>query len=281
MTRAVLVTGASSGIGEHVARGLHARGYRVLATARRADDLERLRAAGLEALALELCDSASVRAAAAEVLDRTDGSLYALFNNAGCGLPGAVEDVPRDAFRRQLEANLLGPHELVRLLLPAMRARREGRIVQNGSALALVALPYRGAYIASKFALEGLTDTLRLELHGSGVHVSLIEPGPTESGFRGRSLAELLQHVDRAHSVHRETYAVLERNLAATDHRAPFTLSPRPILASVVHALESSRPRVRYYVGAPSWGFAALRRALPARALDALARAIGRRELAS
>jgi NAD(P)-dependent dehydrogenase (short-subunit alcohol dehydrogenase family) len=263
-----------------VARGLRERGYRVLATARSAEDVARLCAAGFEGLSLELREPASIIALADEVLRRTRGELYGLFNNAGSGVPGAVEDLSAEALRDQLETNLLGPHELTRRLLPAMRRRRAGRIVQNGSALALVALPLRGAYIASKYALEGLTDTLRLELHGSGIHVSLIEPGPTTSGFRARAHGAFLRHVERERSPHREAYRVLEQHLASAEHRAPFTATPAPILRCVLHALESPRPRIRYYPGAPSRGFAVLRRLLPARALDALARAIGRRELA-
>lgn len=277
--RSILVTGCSSGVGAYAARALRERGYRVLATARRDEDVARLCDEGLEGLPLDLDDSASVRALCDEVRRRTQGRLYALFNNAGSGLPGAVEDLPREGLRAQLETNLLGPHELARLLLPDMRRNRCGRIVQNGSALALVALPWRGAYIAAKYALEGLTDTLRLELHGSGVHVSLIELGPTTSGFRRRAHAAFLAQIDREASPHRDTYATLERHLADETRVAPFTQRPEALLPKLVHALESPNPRPRYYVGVPSYGLAALRRLLPARALDRVARAIGRREL--
>ena len=276
--RSVLVTGCSRGVGWHAARGLRDRDYRVFATARRPEDVERLCDDGLEGLRMDLEDPDSIHSAWATVRERTNGSLYALFNNAGNGLPGAVEDLPRAALRNQIETNLLGPHELLRLVLPDMRLNRCGRIVQNGSALALVALPYRGAYIAGKFALEGLTDTLRLELHGSGVHVSLLELGPTTSGFRERSHEAFVRDIDFESSAHRETYAILERHLSDQAHSAPFTLEPEAVLPKLYHALESRRPRTRYYVGVPSVGLALLRR-MPTRIVDIVARAITRREL--
>lgn len=274
----VLVTGCSSGVGIYAARGLRDRGYRVFATARSKTDVERLCDDGLEGLSLDLEDSASIHAAWTEVRERIGGSLYALFNNAGNGLPGAVEDLPRAALRRQIETNLLGPHELIRLVVRDMRRNGRGRIIQNGSALALVALPYRGAYIAGKFALEGLTDALRLELHGSGVHVSLLELGPITSGFRKRSHAAFVADIDLEASAHREAYATLARHLSDETRVAPFTLEPEALLPKLYHALESPRPRTRYYVGIPSIGLALLRH-LPTRVVDIVARAINRREL--
>jgi len=276
--RSVLVTGCSSGVGLHAARGLRDRGYRVFATARRPDDVERLCDEGFEGLRLDLEDSESIHAAWATVRERTGGALYALFNNAGNGLPGAVEDLPRSRLREQIETNLLGPHELLRLVLPDMRRNRCGRIIQNGSALALVALPYRGAYIAGKFALEGLTDTLRLELHGSGVSVSLIELGPTNSRFRQRSREAFVRNIDLETSPHREAYAILDRHLSDEARTAPFTLEPQALLPKLYHALESRRPHTRYYVGVPSVGLALLR-CMPTRIVDFAARAINRWEL--
>jgi len=169
-TRTILITGCSSGIGRCVARGLATRGYRVFATARRREDVEHLRAEGLAGLQLDLADSASIAAAVDEVLERTDGHLYALFNNGAYGQPGAVEDLSREVLRLQFETNLFGWHELTNRVLPVMRQQGYGRIIHNSSVLGFVALPFRGAYTASKYALEGLTDTLRLELRGSGIH---------------------------------------------------------------------------------------------------------------
>jgi NAD(P)-dependent dehydrogenase (short-subunit alcohol dehydrogenase family) len=220
--RSVLVTGGSSGIGRCVARGLQARGYRVFATARRAPDLEVLRNEGFEAIPLELTDSASIREAADRVLERSEGRLYGLFNNAGYGQTGAVEDLSREVLRAQFETNLFGPVELTNHIIPAMRRQGRGRIINNSSVLGLVALPFRGAYSASKFALEAITDSLRLELAGSGTNTR-------------------------------------------------FSRHPQAVLNCVVRALESRRPKIRYYVTPATPLLAALRRLLPYRALDRVA----------
>jgi NAD(P)-dependent dehydrogenase (short-subunit alcohol dehydrogenase family) len=266
--RAVVVTGASSGIGQCVARGLLWRGYRVFATARRVDDLERLAGEGLEPVHLELSDSESVRQAADRVLDRCRGGLYGLFNNAGYGLTGAVEDLSREALRAQFEANVFGPAELTNRLLPAMRRQGAGRIVNNSSVLGLVALPFRGAYCASKFALEALTDSLRLELAGSGIRVSLIEPGPIDTRFRASAYRAFKESVDPARSPHREAYQTTERRLSARSSPSLLSGSPEAVLKCVIHALESERPKIRYHVTAATSLLAALRRLLPYRAMD-------------
>jgi len=266
--RPVLITGCSSGIGRCVARGLAARGYRVFATARRRQDVEELSAAGFESLWLDLADSGSIAAAADEVLARTDGHLYALFNNGAYGQPGAVEDLSREVLRLQFETNLFGWHELTNRLLPAMRRQGYGRIIHNSSVLGFVALPFRGAYTASKYALEGLTDTLRLELRGSGVHVVLIEPGPIESRFRQNAYLAYKRHIDPASSVHRSRYLKMEERLLKEGPVAPFTLPPEAVLKKVVRALESPRPRARYYVTFPTWLFAVLKRVLTQNMLD-------------
>mgnify|MGYP000869515795 CR=1 FL=1 len=276
--RAVLITGCSSGIGRCAALGLKARGWRVFATARRPVDAERLRAEGLESVVLDLRDSASIQAAVAEILDRTGGRLEGLFNNAAFGLPGAVEDLSREALREQFETNVFGSIDLANRVLPVMRAQGAGRIIQNSSLLGLVALPYRGAYNASKYALEGFYDTLRLELHGSGVQVSLIEPGPITSRFRANAHAMYRRHIDVERSVHRDIYRALERRLTRPGPAAPFTLGPEAVLAKLVHALESPRARARYPVTVPAWLFAGARRVLPVRALDWVLRRIARGE---
>ena len=266
--RSILITGCSSGIGQEVANGLRERGWRVFATARQAADVERLSRAGLESLPLDVTDSGSIRSAVTRVLERTGGGLDALFNNAGYGQPGAVEDLSRTVLRAQFETNLFGAHELTCAVLPAMRRQGHGRIVQHSSVLGLVALPYRGAYNASKFALEGLTDTLRQELAGSGIRVCLIETGPVRSRFRANALAMFQRHIDRAHSAHRAVYPAVERRLASVADD-PFTQDPQAVLRKVVHALESPRPKPRYYVTLPSYALGMLRRLLPTRALDA------------
>ncbi|MCB1724236.1 MAG: SDR family NAD(P)-dependent oxidoreductase [Gammaproteobacteria bacterium] len=272
--QSVLVTGCSSGIGQCVSLGLHARGYRVFASARNEPDLARLRDAGLHAVELHLDDPGSVRQAADEVLDACDGHVYGLFNNGAYGQPGAVEDLGWAALEAQLRTNLLGWHELTRLLLPGMRRAGSGRIIQNSSVLGLVAMPFRGAYTCSKFALEGLSDTLRLELHGSGVYVSLIEPGPIVSRFRENAYRKFKQNIDVERSAHRDAYRAM---IARLEHEGPttsFTLPPEAVLAKVVHALESPRPRARYAVTTPTHLLGLLRRLLSTRQLDAVLRKV-------
>lgn len=270
--RSVLVTGCSSGIGRCVALGLKDRGYRVFASARRPADLDDLAQHGLEPVELHLDRPDSVRAAARQVLEACDGAIYGLFNNGAYGQPGAVEDLSWEVLEAQLRANLLGWHELTRLLIPAMRRRGEGRIVQNSSVLGLVAMPYRGAYNCSKYALEGLTDTLRLELHGSGIHVSLVEPGPIESRFRANAHAKFVENIDAEASAHRDNYRAMVTRLEHEGATTRFTLPPEAVLDKVIHALESPRPRARYAVTTPTYLFAFLRRVLSTAQLDWLLR---------
>ena len=277
-SREVLITGCSSGIGRCVAEGLHARGYRVLATARQPADVSALRDAGLEAFQLDVADSGSIARALDSVLEHTDGRLYALFNNAGYGQPGAVEDLRREVLREQFETNVFGAHELTCRVLPVMRRQGYGRIVQNSSVLGFVALRFRGAYNASKYALEGLSDTLRLELRGTGIHVILIEPGPIESRFRENAYAAFRRNIRADASVYRGSYAAMERRLTTHGPVAPFTLPAEAVLKKVVRALESPRPRVRYYVTVPTYLFAALKRLLSHRSMDRVLAGVSRGE---
>ena len=266
--RTILITGCSSGIGALAASTLRERGYRVFATARRPADVQRLRADGFEAMQLDLNDDASIEAAFNEVLKRTSGRLYALFNNGAYGQTGAVEDLSRAVLRAQLETNLLGWHELTRRVIPVMRAQGEGRIVQNSSVLGFAALPYRGAYACSKYALEGLSDTLRLELAGTGIHVALIEPGPIASRFRENALEVLRRTIDIEHSAHRQAYQAQLARLQKPGPAAPFTLPASAVVDKLLHALESSRPKPRYYVTFPTYLLGYLKRALSTRMLD-------------
>jgi NAD(P)-dependent dehydrogenase (short-subunit alcohol dehydrogenase family) len=266
--RSILITGCSSGIGLASAQLMAARGWRVLATARRAADLEMLsRLSGVEALPLELSDPASVAACAEDALSRTQGRIDALFNNAAYGQVGAVEDITADVLRRQFEVNVIGGHELTRRLLPAMRRAGQGRIVFCSSVLGLVVAPYRGTYCASKFAVESLADSLRLELHGSGLHVSLIEPGPIRTRFVETALATFHDSVDIEGSAHRESYLARLAKMRAGGS-STFKLEPEAVAAKLRHAVESPRPRRRYYVTVPTYAAAALRRVLPSALLD-------------
>lgn len=266
--RTILITGCSSGIGNTVALDLQKRGWQVFASARKSSDVVRLKQQGLTTLQLDLDDSASIQLAVNELLEQTEGQLYALFNNGAYGQPGAVEDLSREVLRAQFETNLFGWHELTCRIIPIMRQQGEGRIIQNSSVLGLVAMPYRGAYNASKFALEGLTDTLRMELQGSGIHVSLIEPGPIESAFRTNAHLKWQENIEIDGSYHRENYLAMEARLKRVGPAAPFTLPPEAVLKRVIHALESRRPKARYYVTAPTYLLGTLRRILSSRGLD-------------
>jgi NAD(P)-dependent dehydrogenase (short-subunit alcohol dehydrogenase family) len=267
----ILITGCSSGIGACAARTLKKRGWRVFATARKPEDIARLRdEAGVESLYLDYAEPASIAAAAGQVLAATDGKLTALFNNGGYGQPGAVEDVRPEVLRAQFEANVFGWHDLTRRLIPAMRAQGHGRIVHCSSVLGLMAAPYRGAYCASKFAVEALADTLRMELAGTGIHVALIEPGPIASRFVEHAIEAYRRNIDLENSAHSEIYRTRIARMEAGGQQT-FKRPPDAVVAKLVHALESPRPRARYYVTWPTHMVAFLRRMLPTRLLDAIA----------
>jgi len=273
--RSVLITGCSSGIGECVAFGLHERGYRVFASVRNPDDRAAFQQAGIECLVLDYADPATIRSAVEQVLEQTSGRLYALFNNGAYGQPGACEDLSREAMRQQFETNVFGWMELTNLLIPVMRAQGYGRIIQNSSILGFVAMPMRGAYNASKFAIEGFSDTLRLELAGTDIHVSLIEPGPVESRFRANAYRAFQQHIEVENSVHRERYQKMIERFETSGKVQPFTLPPEAVLKPVVHALESRQPKTRYPVTFPTYLFAWLKRVLSDRMLDRILRRVG------
>lgn len=269
-TRSVLITGCSSGIGLACASLLATRGWRVVASARQAEDVERLRTAGHTAVQLNVADPESIGTALDETLTLTGGRLDALVNNAGIAIPGAVEDLDRELLLRQFDTNLFGTLELTNSVLPLMRRQGHGRIVMVSSILGRVAMPWRGAYNASKFALEGLTDTLRLELRGSGIRVALVNPGPVRSRFRDNSLANFDAWVDSAASPHREEYLRLRAETGARKDRQPFTVEPEAVARKITHALESRRPRARYYVTLPAYVLATARCLLPSSWLDLL-----------
>lgn len=266
--RSILITGCSSGIGYACAKGLAERGWQVVASVRRRADAERLRGEGLESVVLDLDDPESIDGGLKATLAITGGGLDALFNNGAYGQPGAVEDLTRETLRAQFETNLFGWHELTCRVIPIMRAQGHGRIVQNSSVLGLVTMPFRGAYSASKFALEGLTDTLRLELRGSGIHVSLIEPGPILSRFRENAHRAFSVHVDAERSPHREAYRRAEERLLKEGPAQPFTLPAQAVLRKLVRALEDPRPKPRYYVTFPTYLLGGLRRVLGSRGMD-------------
>lgn len=267
--KSVLITGCSSGIGYDAAHGLKARGWRVFATCRQQKDCERLIEEGLESFVLDYEDTASIEVAVKETLSRTGGTLDALYNNGAYVIPGAVEDLPRDGLRAIFEANLFGYHDLTSRIIPVMRDQGHGRIVNCSSVLGLVHMKWRGAYVATKFALEGLSDTLRLEMADTGIDVILIEPGPITSRIRENARARFERWIDWEKSPRADQYRdQLRKRLYEDTGKDTFELPPAAVTAKLIHALESRRPRPRYYVTTPTYMMGIARRFLPTRALD-------------
>lgn len=266
--KAVLITGCSTGIGRHIAQALHNKGYQVFASARKQSDVEKLTQLGLRCLQLDTADSESIQIATKTLLKETNGKLYALINNAGFGQPGAVEDLSRETLRNQFETNLFGVIELTNQLLPTMLNQGSGRIIQISSVLGFVAMPFRGAYISSKFALEGISDTLRLELKNTNIFISLVEPGPIASRFRENSLALFNKNIDSTNSRFHKDYEATIARLEKEGHAVPFTLEPQAVTTKVLAALNSTNPKPRYYVTFPTYLFAYLKRTLSTTMLD-------------
>jgi NAD(P)-dependent dehydrogenase (short-subunit alcohol dehydrogenase family) len=258
----ILITGCSSGIGYDAAHALAARGWRVFATCRQPQDCQRLQAQGLESWPLDLADAESIANGAAEALERGGGRLDALFNNGAYACPGAVEDLPTEALRDIFQVNLFGHHQLTRHLIPAMRAQGRGRIVMCSSVLGFAAARWRGAYVATKFALEGLTDVLRMEMRGTGVQIVLLEPGPIASRIRENAIPHFERWIDWRHSARADEYAGLLDRLyrGGAD---PWEMPPAAVTRRLIDALESPRPRARYRVTLPCHLAALAKRLLP------------------
>ena len=267
--RTLLITGSSSGIGYEAAHHMRARGWRVFASCRQPADCDRMRAEGFDSPLIDYQDPATIASGLAEVLDATGGTLDALFNNGAFGCPGMVEDLPTDALRAIFEANFFGWHELTRRVIPVMRAQGHGRIVQNSSVLGFATLRMRGAYNATKHALEGLTSTMRIEMRDTPLHIILIEPGPVTSKIRENSIPHFERWIDWENAPARSLY---EKRLLPRLYNAggpdTFELPATAVARKLTHALESPRPRPRYYVTTPTYLLDALRRILPTRALD-------------
>ncbi len=266
--KTILITGCSSGIGYCAAKTLKERGYRVFATARKFEDIARLKEEGFESLQLDVDSSESIDNAVEKILELTGGTLDYLFNNAGYGQAGAVEDISRDSFRRQFETNIFGAQEITNKILPVMRKQGHGRVIYNSSILGFVAFRHRGAYMASKYAMEGICDAMRLELMGTNIYPVLIEPGPIKSKFRDNAYANFVKTIDVENSAYKEEYLATKKRLEKVGPSTPFTLQPEDVVKRLVHALESKRPKARYYVCFPTYLFGFLKRILPVRWLD-------------
>ena len=268
--KSILITGCSSGIGYDAAHTLHKRGWRVFATCRKEEDCERLRAEGLESLHLDYQDEDGMEATVAEVLTRTGGTLDALFNNGAYAIPGAVEDLSRDALRDIFETNVFGQIALANRLLPVMREQGHGRIIHNSSVLGFISTPFRGSYCASKFALEALTDAQRMEHRGTDIHFILIEPGPIPTDFRKNAAIQFEKWIDVENAHRREFYETTVRKRLYDTSGKPdlFELPSSAVTKKLIHALESRNPKPRYMVTTATYISNVLRRILPTRLLD-------------
>lgn len=267
--KSILITGCSSGIGYDAAHGLTKRGWRVFATCRKPEDCARLESEGLESFPLDYASEDSVKAAVDETLSRTGGTLDAVFNNGAYGIPGLLEDLPRDAMRAIFEANFFGQHDLTRRLIPTMRNQGHGRILMNSSVLGFVTLTWRGAYNATKFAMEGWSDSLRLEMRGTGIHVIVIQPGPITSDIRLKSQGPFERWITPETSARADEYeSKLKPRLYAPRSKDPFEL-PASAVTKVVHrALIHPNPRPKYRVTTPTKALAIAKRLLSTRMLD-------------
>lgn len=270
MSKAVLISGCSTGIGYAAAKDLQARGYRVFASARRSIDVERLKKEGFEAVQLDVSDSESIKQAVAHVLAETQGQLYALINNAGYGIFGALEDLDRQALREQFETNVFGLQELTNAVLPTMRQQGYGRIIHVSSIVGVISMGYMGAYSASKFAVEALADSQRLELHGSNIYISVIQPGPIETQFFSNAQNSYEQHVaDKAQqSVHRHYYN--KRVAEGADKKQAFALQTDAVVSKIVKAIESKQPKRDYQITLVAKLMPFVKRLLPRKLYDAL-----------
>lgn len=254
---------------------LRARGWRVIPTARKPEDLDKLRTDGFEPVELDVTREESVARCAESVLKLTGGSLGALVNNAGFGQAGAVEDLSRDVLRYQFEVNLLGMQDLTNRFVPVFRRQGFGRIVNISSVLGRVSLPFYGSYSATKFAMEALSDAMRVELRGSGVGVILIEPGPIISEFRHNAAARAQATLDVKNAQYGATYEKeIQRRIRQQKKPDAFTKPPEAVAEKILHALESPSPRRRYCVTIPAYLGSFLARFAPASLMDW---ALGRR----
>ncbi|MGE4488796.1 MAG: SDR family NAD(P)-dependent oxidoreductase [Kiritimatiellales bacterium] len=282
--KTVLVTGCSSGIGLATARLLKKNGWQVVPTARREVDLEKLRAEGFEPVALDVTDSDSIAAAVTDVLKRFNGQLGAIVNNAGFGLTSAIEDAPRAMFRDMFEVNVFGMQELTNRLIPVFRRQGCGRIVNVSSVLGEISLPFAGIYSATKHAVEAVSDALRRELAGSGVAVSIVQPGPIETKFSENLAHRTDRYPKNPDSPFLSFYKeAIETRKTGKAHRTAgaFMKPPEAVARKIFQCLESPKPKIRVRVTAVAYFGAFVRRFLPAALIDAIMISRVRKKLAS
>jgi NAD(P)-dependent dehydrogenase (short-subunit alcohol dehydrogenase family) len=279
--KTILITGCSTGIGHDAALTLSKRGHRVIASCRKEDDLAKLIALGLDAVLMDVNDEESIAKAFAEVLHKTAGQLDVLINNAGYGQAGALEDISRAVLRQQFETNVFGLMDLSRLVIPVMRKQGQGRIINISSVLGFISMPFRGAYNASKYAVEGLSDTLRLELKSSGIDVVCIEPGPINSRFRDNAIDYSLQKIDKENSHFQQQYKQMLNGYREQKEGSLFTKGTEAVISKLIHAIEAKNPKAKYRVTFPSHLFAVLKRILSVKMLDRFISYLSKKELES
>lgn len=277
--KVILITGCSSGIGFDSVFALQKRGHRVIASCRKVDDVQKLSTMGIETLLLDTNNSSSIQSAFTQLLNMTSGRVDVLINNAGYGQAGALEDITRDVLRKQFETNVFGLLELTNLIIPVMRQQGHGRIINISSILGVISMPFRGAYNASKYAVEGLSDTLRLELHSSGIDVITIEPGPIESRFRDNLVDGSLQNIDMSISYFKKQYEFMLTSYKQTKSNSFFTKQTDAVISKLIHAIEAKRPKAKYPVTFPAHLFIFLKRVLSTRLLDKLFLFLSKKEL--
>jgi short-subunit dehydrogenase len=266
----IFITGCSTGMGLDALQTLHKLGYSVIGSCRKQTDVEHLQQQGFNCIQLDLASSNSIATAVTELTKITNNKIDVLFNNGAFGIPGAVEDLSREAMRFQFETNVFGTQELTNQIVPIMRAKGGGKIVYNSSILGFAAMPYRGAYNASKFALEGFADTLRLEVKQDNIHISLIQPGPIISSFRANAFIQFKRWIADKPTVHSTIYQAIIARLDSPESKAPFVLKAEAITNALLHIIEHKNPKIRYPITTPTKVFGWLKRLLPTKALDYL-----------
>ncbi len=263
--QSILITGCSTGIGYQTALTMAKAGYDVYATARDIKDVEHLKYLGLKSLLLDVTKSDTISSCLEQILKQTNGTIDIVFNNAGFGQPGAVEDISTDVLKEQFETNVFGLHEVTLQVLPIMKAQGYGKIINHSSVLGLVSLRLRGAYNASKYAIEGLSDTLRLELKDTNISVSLLNTGPIISEFRNNAKRKVEENIDIENSRFKNSY---KRSLQANKSDVPFTLDANAVASIVLKIANSNNPKPRYYITKATYLLGYLKRILSTNLLD-------------
>ena len=265
MSVSILITGCSSGIGKQTALYLNNKGYTVFATARKDEDVKILQDLGLKAFKLDVTKKETITQTLQNITKLTNGTLDILFNNAGYGQPGAIEDLKTDILKEQFETNVFGLHEVTLQVLPIMKAQGYGKIIQHSSVLGLVSLKLRGAYNASKYAIEGLTDTLRLELLDTNISVTLLNTGPVLSDFRKNAKEKLIQNIDIENSRFKNSYNL---SLQSKKSDVPFTLEAIEVSKIIEKIIKTKNVKPRYYITTATYLLGIAKRLLSTAKLD-------------